>query len=158
MSRAGPHLTSATSITPLLPLARCAGLMKEVARDGSDLNRPMKGLNLSRTGALGDRQADHMLGLSALFSHEGQPPVWSAGPQLLARKPGIYPRCYVDILSSVNPWKLSSALLSLLCCWKYACFIAQGEFALWYTGGGGCCPCCKLSSSPSGRWWSKKKT
>lgn len=74
----------ATSITPSLSLARWAGLMEEVAREGSGLNQPRKGLNLSRTGALGDRQADHMPGPSTLFSHEGQPPVWSAGPQLSA--------------------------------------------------------------------------
>lgn len=60
-----------------LSLARCAGLMAEAVRDGLSLNQPMKGLNLSRTGALVDRQTDHMAGLSTLFSHEGQHPVWS---------------------------------------------------------------------------------
>lgn len=72
----------ATSITPLLSLARCAGLMKAAAREVLGPNQPMKGLNLSRTGALGDRQAGHMPGLSTLLSHEGQPPVWSADPHI----------------------------------------------------------------------------
>ena len=84
MSRASPHLIPATSIINPLSVARCAGLMVEVARDGLRLNQPMKGLSLSRAGAFGDGQTDQMTGLSILFSHEGQRPVWSAGLRLSA--------------------------------------------------------------------------
>lgn len=48
----------AISIAPPLSLARWAGLMEEAATKDSGLNPPIKGLNVFRTGALGDRQTD----------------------------------------------------------------------------------------------------
>lgn len=47
---------------------------------GSGLHRPVKGHNLSRTGAPGDTPTDHLPGPRSLLGHEGQPRVWSAGP------------------------------------------------------------------------------
>lgn len=72
-----------TSIMPPPSPARWAGVIEEATREGSGLNPSLKGLNVSRTGAPGDRQIDHVLGLSSLFSREGQNPVGSAGPQVL---------------------------------------------------------------------------
>ncbi|KAI4818313.1 hypothetical protein KUCAC02_011657, partial [Chaenocephalus aceratus] len=59
---------------------------------GSGLHRPVKGHNLSRTGAPGDTPTDHLPGPRSLLGHEGQPRVchtYLKQPQMKGHRQGL---------------------------------------------------------------------